>query len=94
MQGLYEKMQGKPFQMITILFRDDPEKAMAYMRENGFTIPVLFDAGNEIPRSYGVRGVPETFIIDKDGILREKTIGRGQWDSPEATGLIEKWLEM
>jgi len=93
MQRLYEKMRGKSFQMLTIVYRDAPEKAMAYMRGNGYTMPVLFDAGNEISRSYGVRGVPETFIIDREGILREKIIGRNTWDSPEAISLIEKWLQ-
>ncbi len=93
MQRLYEEMQGKSFQMLTIVYRDAPEKAMAYMRENGYTMPVLFDAGNEVGKTYGVRGVPETYIIDREGIVREKIIGRRQWDSPEAIDLIEKWLK-
>ncbi|MDP2279913.1 MAG: TlpA disulfide reductase family protein [Nitrospirota bacterium] len=92
-QRLYEKMQGRPFQMLTIIYKDDPKKAVNYMKINGYTMPVLFDAGNEISRSYWVRGVPETFIIDKEGIVREKIIGRRAWDSPEAIGLIEKWLK-
>jgi peroxiredoxin len=92
-QRLYEKMQGRPFQMLTIIYKDDPKKAVNYMKINGYTMPVLFDAGNEISRSYWVRGVPETFIIDKEGIVREKIIGRRAWDSPEAIGLIEKWLQ-
>ena len=92
-QRLYEKMQGRPFQMLTIIYKDDPKKAVNYMKINGYTMPVLFDAGNEISRSYWVRGVPETFIIDKEGIVREKIIGRRAWDSPEAIGLIEKLLE-
>lgn len=93
MQRLYEKMQGRPFQMLTIGYKDAPEKAMAYMRENGFTIPMLFDAANEVGKIYRVTGVPETFILDKEGIVREKVIGRRQWDSPEAIGIIEKWLK-
>ncbi|MCL4536268.1 MAG: TlpA family protein disulfide reductase [Nitrospirae bacterium] len=92
-QMLYEKMQGRPFQMLTIVYRDAPEKAMAYMRENGYTMPVLFDGDMKIARNYGVRGVPETYIIDREGIVREKIIGRRQWDSPEAIELIEKWLK-
>lgn len=92
MQWLYKKMQGRPFQMITILYRDKPEKAMAYMRENGFTMPVLLDPGNKVSYSYGVSGVPETFIIDKEGILRKRIIGMGIWDSPEALAFFENLL--
>jgi peroxiredoxin len=79
--------------MLTIVYRDAPEKAMAYMRENGYTMPVLLDYDMKVARNYWVRGVPETFIIDKEGIVREKIIGRRAWDSPEAIGLIEKWLQ-
>lgn len=93
MQSLYEKMQGRPFQMLTILYRDDAKKAVEYMKMNGYTMPVLFDKDMKVAKNFGVRGVPETFIIDKEGILREKTIGRRQWDSPETIGLIEKLLK-
>jgi len=93
MQSLYEKMQGRPFQMLTILYRDDPKKAVEYMKINGYSMPVLLDEGMKVAKNFGVRGVPETFIIDKEGILREKTIGRRQWDSPEAIGFIEKLLK-
>jgi len=92
-QRLYEKMQGRSFQMLTIVYRDAPEKAIAYMRENGYTMPVLLDYDTKVARNYWVRAVPETFIIDREGIVREKIIGRRAWDSPEAIGLIEKWLE-
>lgn len=92
MQRLYEKMQGRPFQMIAILYREDPEKAMAYMKENRFTMPVLLDAGNKISYLYGVTGIPETFIVDKEGVLRKRVIGAGTWDSPEAFDLFEKLL--
>ncbi|MFH1015124.1 MAG: TlpA disulfide reductase family protein [Nitrospirota bacterium] len=92
-QRLYEKMQGRPFQMLTIIYRDNAEKAVEYMKMNGYTMPVLLDDDMKVARNYWVRGVPETFIIDKEGILREKTIGRRQWDRPEAIGIIEKWLK-
>jgi len=92
MQRLYEMMQGRQFQMLTILYRDDPEKAMGYMKENGFTIPVLFDTDDKLSYAFGVTGVPETYIIDKEGILRERIIGRVMWDDPEALGFIEDLL--
>ncbi|HBR21354.1 MAG TPA: thioredoxin [Nitrospiraceae bacterium] len=93
MQRLYEKMQGRPFQMLTIIYRDDAKKAVEYMKMNGYTMPVLLDYDMKVAGNYWVRGVPETFIIDREGIVREKIIGRRAWDSPEAIGLIEKWLE-
>lgn len=93
MQRLYEKMQGRHFQMLIIIYRDDAKKAVEYMKMNGYTMPVLLDDDMKVARNYWVRGVPETYIIDGEGIVREKIIGRMTWDSPEAIGLIEKWLK-
>jgi peroxiredoxin len=92
-QRLYDKMKDRPFQMITILYREAPEKAMAYMKANGFTMPVLLDEGNKTAYSYGLTGVPETYIIDKEGIVKKRHIGGGVWDSPETLSFIENLLK-
>ncbi len=91
-EKLYKKMQGKPFQMLGILFRDNPRNLIPYFKEYSVSPPTLISPDNEAARLYGITGVPETFIIDKDGIVREKIVGPGQWGSPETMALIEKWL--
>jgi hypothetical protein len=40
-----------------------------------------------------ITGVPETFIIDADGILRHKFIGPYKWDSWEMRNLILGYIE-
>ena len=91
-ESLIKKMQGKPFQMLGILYRDTYSDAMAYVMKNGVTAPALLSPENEVARLYGITGVPEAFIIDKNGIVREKIVGPRDWDAPESIVLIEKWL--
>ena len=91
-EALFEKMQGKPFQMLGMLFRDDPGNLEAYLRVQKIGYPTLISPDNAAAGLYGITGVPETFIIDKQGIVREKIVGPGAWDSPEGIALIEKWL--
>lgn len=91
-ESLNKKMQDRPFQMLGILYRDDPLKAAAYIRKYGITVPTLISPNNEVAGLYGITGVPESFIIDKDGIIREKIVGPREWDSPANVALIEKWL--
>lgn len=79
------------FVFISVLFRDNPSKAMEYMKANGFTFPVLID-DKGIAAQYGIRGVPETFIIDKKGIIREKITGPITWDTPEVRAAINKLI--
>ncbi len=66
---------------ITVLYKDNPEKVKEMIKKEGFTFPVLVDDG-EVSKIYGIKGVPETFLIDKNGILRHKIIGPIQWDDP------------
>lgn len=89
---LNKKMQGRPFQMLGVLYRDDPKDAVAYVQKHGLTFPSLMTPEDTVARHYGITGIPETFIIDKDGIVREKIVGPRQWDLPESIALIEKWL--
>jgi cytochrome c biogenesis protein CcmG/thiol:disulfide interchange protein DsbE len=82
-EGLSRQMSGTPkFKLITILFKDDEYRAINYMKENGYTFPVYFNPDSSAAKTFGITGVPETFIIDKKGILRNKVIGPAEWNSP------------
>ena len=91
-EALRKKMEGKPFQMLGMLFRDDPANLVPYYKTHVVNIPTLISPENESARLYGITGVPETFIVDKEGIIREKLVGPRLWESPENIAMIEKWL--
>lgn len=89
-QNLINAEKGNDkFVFISVLFKDDPAKAMEYMKTNGFNFHVLIDNKN-IAGEYGIRGVPETFVINKNGIIKEKVIGPIKWDSPDVRAFITK----
>ncbi|HWR58137.1 MAG TPA: TlpA disulfide reductase family protein [Thermodesulfovibrionales bacterium] len=93
-QSLYSRFKDDGgFRMVTILYKDDYDKAMAYQKENNFGLPVWLDNKEKTAKAYGVTGVPETYIVDKKGILRQKVIGPADWTSPEAISLISKLLK-
>jgi cytochrome c biogenesis protein CcmG/thiol:disulfide interchange protein DsbE len=83
MEMLFKRFSTNPrFKLITILFKDDKQKVLRYMEENGYTFPVYVNPDGTAAKKFGITGVPETFIIDKKGVLRDKKIGPEQWDSP------------
>lgn len=93
-QTLYNQLKDrKGFRMVTILYKDDYQRAMAYMSENHYELPVLLDDNGKTAKSYGVTGVPETYILDKKGVLKEKMIGPFDWASPDAVARIAKLIE-
>lgn len=76
------------FKMVTILYKDDLEQAAGYMKENGYTFPVYLNPDESAIKTFGLTGVPETFLLDKKGVLRHKVIGPEDWDSPRVIEAI------
>lgn len=82
MQRLYSSLPKDKFKMLAILNKDKPEVARSFASKRGITMPILNDQDDNIGPRYGLTGLPETFIIDKHGILRKKFIGPANWDAP------------
>jgi thiol-disulfide isomerase/thioredoxin len=90
LQGLYERKKDNPlFKLVTVLYRDDPMVASEYLEQNGYNFPLLIDTDGNASMDYGLTGVPETFIVDKTGILRKKIIGPADFESPEAIAYLK-----
>jgi len=92
MQKLFSMMPKDKFKMLAILNKDSPALAKTFIAKLGVTMPVLNDQANIIGPTYGLTGLPETFIIDKQGVLREKFIGPAKWDSPYYIQMLMKYM--
>lgn len=92
MEALHRSMSDKPFQMLTILSSDSAANAEMMVKISGTTFPVLPDTEGTVSSDYGLTGVPETYIIDPQGILREKFLGPRPWDSQGALDMLKKYM--
>ena len=93
MQELYEAMPSDSFKMLTILSNDDPTLAVNFIAKVGATFPILLDPLSKTSSAYGLTGVPETYVVDKQGILRQKYLGPRNWSSDEAKQLIMAYIK-
>lgn len=96
-QALYNQFRDdKRVRFIMVLYKDDVEKAMKYLKENNFDLPVFIDINAKTASNYGITGVPETYLVGKKGIISQKIIGPADWSSNKAiaavTGLINEQL--
>lgn len=90
MMKLNGAMVGKPFQMVAVSIDEGGVPAIeAFFKESGFNLPAYTDPDGKAAGIYGITGVPETFIIDKNGILVKKVIGPLAWDSADAISFLE-----
>ena len=102
MQRLYEQLENEPFDILAVSVdaaegeRDpagNPGGDVArFAREHGLTFQILQDASGRIQQTYRTTGVPESFLIGKDGVIYKKIAGATEWDSPENLELIQRLL--
>ena len=63
-------------EIIGLNYKDTREAAQAWLTEHGNPYRQnIFDPGGTLGLDLGVYGVPETFVIDRDGIIRHKQVG-------------------
>src|SRR4030065_2326031 len=80
MQALYEGLGNDKFEIIAVsVDKDGPETVAPYVKKYGITFPVLHDRKGKIKETYKTTGVPETFIIDQNGVVAEKVWGPRDW---------------
>ena len=62
--------------VVGLNYKDTRQDALPWLQRNGNPFQVVvFDADGRIGIDYGVYGVPETYVIDRQGIIRYKQIG-------------------
>jgi peroxiredoxin len=80
------------FVILEVLYQDTPEKAAEFMKKNGYGLTVVVDTDEKVAESYGITRLPETFVVDKKGIVRKTFIGPSTFDTPSALQFFRKLL--
>ena len=93
MQRLYTKLPKDKFEMIALFNNDKKPAVRNFVSQLGLTFPILSDEHNFAGTKYGLTGLPETFIVDKQGVIREKIIGPAKWDSPENVEMLMRYIK-
>jgi len=94
MQVLWENLKKEDFVMLAVsMDRVTTTKDIPPFVENlKLTFPIFTDSWGQTDKRYKLMGVPETYLIDQNGILREKIIGPRDWTSRENMDVIVQLL--
>ncbi|MCJ7655928.1 MAG: redoxin domain-containing protein, partial [Dehalococcoidia bacterium] len=77
-QAGYDEWSSETIAVLTINVGDSIPAIQNYVTSQKLTFPVLLDPGGGVAKTYGIPGVPMTFLIDSDGILKAYKIGAFQ----------------
>ena len=96
------KEEGASFEILAVsIDADQGEKdalgneggdLAAFGREFGLTFTILHNPSGDIQRKYQTTGVPESFLIGRDGMIYRRVAGAADWDAEGYRDLIARLL--
>lgn len=75
LEQTWQKYKDDGVVFLGVAYVDTEPKSLAYMQEFGLSYPHAPDLRTQVSRDYEITGVPETFFIDKNGVIRHVQIG-------------------
>ena len=90
MQRVHETFRDKDVVVLAISVDGGGEKAVkSFVAKRGYTFTTPVDVGMEIARKFGVRGVPTTYVINRQGAIVAHGFGPVDFDSPAFVQYIQ-----
>lgn len=94
MEELYRSYPRKDFEILAV--STDAQGVVVtrpFQQEYRLSFPILHDADFRVGLSYGTRTLPMTFMVDRQGIVRQQIFGARDWGAPEAHQLIQMLMK-
>ncbi|HEX6982782.1 MAG TPA: redoxin family protein [Balneolaceae bacterium] len=80
LQKVYDEYKDNPdvrFVVLNSAWSNTIEDARKWQKENDYTFPLYYDKGSKVTEAFGVRGIPATFFIGRDGNIQFEKVGFG-----------------
>jgi len=91
LERLYRELGADGLAVVAVsVDQESTFKVRRWIEERGLTFTVIHDRGGTIERALHTKGVPESFVIDRSGVLVHRETGPRIWDSPDFGGMIRR----
>jgi peroxiredoxin len=74
-QKLADEFEDDGLVVLTVNYQQSAEAAQGFMDERDLDLPILLDRTGDVYDQYRLRGLPDSFFIGEDGVLRAMQIG-------------------
>jgi peroxiredoxin len=93
-QTLHQHFEKAPdFVVLTVSEDSNPSQVGAYIKQHNFDFRVLLDPGNTVGEAYDVSGLPESFVIGRDGRIVAHHVGPYDWANQDIREALEDLLK-
>lgn len=95
MEKLHQQVNAENFKVIAVNQMEDVDQVFAFTGQLDIypSFEILFDKTSKVSQDYAVRGLPTTYLIDKQGNIRYRAVGGREFNHPEVIKIINKLIE-
>ncbi len=76
--------------IVAVSWDSDPDTYQRFLTQHHVDLLTVRDPEQKIGKLYGTVQIPETYIIDRQGVLRRKFVSAQDWTSPSITSYLSK----
>ena len=92
MNRAWEKIKKENIEMLAVNVGEDEDTIFAFTGEYPIDFTVLLDETGEEIKKWPIRGLPTTFVLDKEGRIVYRAIGGREWDDEKLLNIVRKLL--
>ena len=87
---MQRRMKAKGVEVLAVSVDADGDAYHRFLKDHGVDLLTVRDADQKSNNLYGTFKFPETYIVDRSGVLRRKFIGPVDWSQPEIVDFLSK----
>ncbi len=92
-EKLHKKFKDKGLIILAVDLKESPKKVKKFMEKHHLTFKAALDQKGIMGRAFGIRSIPTTYILNREGGLMAKAMGPRDWDHKNAVSLFNYLLE-
>ncbi len=93
MQRLSDQLQGDGLSMVAVNVQEGRDDIRPFVDELGLRFEILLDRRGQTGQAYGVRGLPTTVLLDREGYVLGTKLGFAIWDDPRVVQALRDVLQ-
>ena len=86
--SMQQRLKAKGITVVGVSSDEDEQAYRRFIQEYGIKFPTVRDPSERVEHLYGTVKIPETYIIDRNGVLRRKFVSEVNWNSPEVLSYL------
>ncbi len=75
LQKFYQTHRGDSVQVLTVNYKEPASAAKGFFKDHSLTMPVAMDTTGKVAAGYGIQQFPESYFVDKNGIVQDFSYG-------------------